>query len=175
MPDHPRENGMQQSRFRARRGGPRALLASVALTVSIGAAWGLGCTARQAAHDSDSPAIAARPRVALDPQVAPLLTPSAEPAAAVPESPASAAVVPPNSAIIFNEVPAADAEPPPPDYGTSFADLAEDNPNIRQQYEQWRAEREAKGQGLGDWDEFRQLMRAIGAPDPGPRPPDDFS
>ncbi len=40
--------------------------------------------------------------------------------------------------------------------------------------DRWRGERTEKGQDPTDWDEFRQLVIFIGAPDPGPKPPDDF-
>jgi len=57
---------------------------------------------------------------------------------------------------------------------STFAELMEQNPNIRQQYDTWRNERAQKGQDPTDWDEFRQFVMYIGAPDPGDRPPDDF-
>ena len=56
----------------------------------------------------------------------------------------------------------------------TFAELMEANPNIRSQYDEWR---EIRGQGAEDpldWGAFRGHLMAIGAPDPGPRPPDDF-
>ena len=57
---------------------------------------------------------------------------------------------------------------------STFASLAEENPNIRQQYDDWRNERVAKGEDPTDWDAFRDLVMHIGAPDPGMAPPDDF-
>ena len=56
----------------------------------------------------------------------------------------------------------------------TFADLARDNPNIRAQYDAWREARAANGEDPVDWGAFRQEVLATGAPDPGPRPPDDF-
>ena len=43
----------------------------------------------------------------------------------------------------------------------------QDNPNIRQQNDQWRKERVARGQDPNDAEAFRQHEQAIGAPDPG--------
>ena len=57
---------------------------------------------------------------------------------------------------------------------STFASLAEENPNIRQQYDDWRNERVAKGEDPTDWQAFRELVQYLGAPDPGARPPDDF-
>jgi hypothetical protein len=57
---------------------------------------------------------------------------------------------------------------------STFAELLEQNPNIRSQYDDWRTQRTEKGQDPTDWDEFRQFVKYIGAPDPGMRPPDDF-
>ena len=56
----------------------------------------------------------------------------------------------------------------------TFADLATDNPNLRQQYDEWREARAANSEDPLDWGAFRQHVTAIGAPDPGSRPPDDF-
>lgn len=57
---------------------------------------------------------------------------------------------------------------------TTFADLANDNPNIRQQYDEWREQRTANNQDAVDWSAFREHVTALGAPDPGDYPPDDF-
>ena len=57
---------------------------------------------------------------------------------------------------------------------STFDQLMQENPNIRQQYDDWRTQRAEKGQDPTDWDEFRSLVKYIGAPDPGARPPDDF-
>jgi hypothetical protein len=56
----------------------------------------------------------------------------------------------------------------------TFDEMAQDNPNIRQQYDTWRDQRSSKGEDPTDWEEFRQHVMAIGAPDPGATPPDDF-
>ncbi|HEY7062460.1 MAG TPA: hypothetical protein VII06_13355 [Chloroflexota bacterium] len=57
---------------------------------------------------------------------------------------------------------------------STFADLEADNPNIRSQYDDWRNARSANGEDPVDWGAFRQHEQALGAPDPGERPPDDF-
>ena len=56
----------------------------------------------------------------------------------------------------------------------SFQDLAADNPNIRQQYDEWRDLRGQRGEDATDWSAFRQHVMAIGAPDPGEQEADDF-
>ena len=56
----------------------------------------------------------------------------------------------------------------------TFQDMARDNPNIRAQYDDWRTQRAANNEDAVDWEAFRQHVMAIGAPDPGSRPPDDF-
>jgi hypothetical protein len=56
----------------------------------------------------------------------------------------------------------------------TFADMVADNPNIRQQYDEWRGLRSQRGEDPLDWGAFRGHAMAIGAPDPGARPPDDF-
>ncbi len=56
----------------------------------------------------------------------------------------------------------------------TFSDLEQQNPNIRQQYDEWRDLRGQNGEDPTAWDAFRQHVTAIGAPDPGGRPPDDF-
>lgn len=57
---------------------------------------------------------------------------------------------------------------------TTFVDLEGDNPNIRQQYEEWRDQREQAMEDPNDWEAFRQHLLAIGAPDPGEQPPEEF-
>jgi hypothetical protein len=57
---------------------------------------------------------------------------------------------------------------------STFDSLAEENPNIRQQYDDWSGERSAKGEDPAAWDAFREHVINIGAPDPGEAPPDDF-
>ncbi len=56
----------------------------------------------------------------------------------------------------------------------TFETLAQANPSIREQYDEWRDQRSASGEDATDWDEFRNHLGSIGAPDPGQRPPDDF-
>src|SRR5262245_13190519 len=56
----------------------------------------------------------------------------------------------------------------------TFDEMAADNPNIRSQYDDWRDQRAANGEDPVDWGAFQQHLQAIGAPDPGGRPPDDF-
>jgi hypothetical protein len=57
---------------------------------------------------------------------------------------------------------------------TTFAELIESNPNLRVQYDEWRELRARGGEDPLDWGAFRGHAMAIGAPDPGARPPDDF-
>ena len=56
----------------------------------------------------------------------------------------------------------------------TFDELAGENPNIREQYDEWRDARAQNGEDPTDWDAFREHVGALGAPDPGGRPPDDF-
>jgi hypothetical protein len=56
----------------------------------------------------------------------------------------------------------------------TFQNLAADNPNIREQYDEWRGLRSQNGEDPTDWAAFRQHLMAIGAPDPGEQEPDDF-
>jgi hypothetical protein len=56
----------------------------------------------------------------------------------------------------------------------SFQDLATENPNIRQQYDDWREQRSQRGEDPTDWSAFREHVMAIGAPDPGADEADDF-
>jgi hypothetical protein len=56
----------------------------------------------------------------------------------------------------------------------TFDEMAGDNPNIRQQYDEWRDQRAQGGEDPTDWDGFRDHLMALGAPDPGNRPADDF-
>lgn len=57
---------------------------------------------------------------------------------------------------------------------STFATLTESNPNIRGQYDEWRNLRSQRGEDPLDWGAFRGHVMAIGAPDPGAQPPDDF-
>jgi len=56
----------------------------------------------------------------------------------------------------------------------SFQDLAQDNPNIRQQYDEWRDQRAQSGEDPTDYAAFRQHVLGLGAPDPGEQEIDDF-
>jgi hypothetical protein len=56
----------------------------------------------------------------------------------------------------------------------TFAELIAANPNIRTQYDEWRGLRAERKEDPLDWGAFRGHLMAIGAPDPGERPPDDF-
>jgi hypothetical protein len=56
----------------------------------------------------------------------------------------------------------------------TFQDLAADNPNIRDQYDEWRAARTQNGEDATDYEAFRQHVLALGAPDPGEQEIDDF-
>jgi hypothetical protein len=56
----------------------------------------------------------------------------------------------------------------------TFAELQADNPNLRQQYDEWRAARTQNGEDPTDYQAFRQHVIALGAPDPGEREIDDF-
>ena len=56
----------------------------------------------------------------------------------------------------------------------TFADMLQADPNIRSEYDIWRPLREQKGEDSVDWDAFRTHLLAIGHPDPGLVPPDDW-
>jgi hypothetical protein len=56
----------------------------------------------------------------------------------------------------------------------TFQDLVESNPNIRQQYDEWRDQRTQKQEDPTDYQAFRQHVMAIGAPDPGEQEIADF-
>jgi hypothetical protein len=56
----------------------------------------------------------------------------------------------------------------------TFADLAAENPNIRNQYDEWRTQRADAGEDATDYQAFRQNVIDIGAPDPGEQEIDDF-
>jgi uncharacterized protein YjbJ (UPF0337 family) len=47
------------------------------------------------------------------------------------------------------------------------SDYEKENPNARQQNDEWRKERAARGQDPNDAEAYRQHEQAIGAPDPG--------
>ena len=48
-----------------------------------------------------------------------------------------------------------------------IADYETENPNARQQNDEWRKLRVQRGQDPNDAEAFRQHMQGIGAPDPG--------
>jgi hypothetical protein len=56
----------------------------------------------------------------------------------------------------------------------TFWELANENPNIYQQYDEWRELRAQNGEDPTDFRAFRQHVVAIGAPDPGDQEPDDL-
>jgi hypothetical protein len=56
----------------------------------------------------------------------------------------------------------------------TFQDLAAENPNIRQQYDEWRELRSQRGEDPTEYEAFRQHLIALGAPDPGEGEIDDF-
>ncbi len=56
----------------------------------------------------------------------------------------------------------------------SFAELSEQNPNIRAQYDEWRQLRSERGEDPTDYQAFREHVMAMGAPDPGEREIEDF-
>jgi hypothetical protein len=56
----------------------------------------------------------------------------------------------------------------------TFQDLAQQNPNIRQQYDEWREARSQAGEDPTDYQAFRQHLIALAAPDPGEQEIDDF-
>ncbi len=56
----------------------------------------------------------------------------------------------------------------------TFADLSAANPNLRQQYDDWRQLRSQNGEDPTDYQAFRQHLIDLGAPDPGEQEIDDF-
>jgi hypothetical protein len=56
----------------------------------------------------------------------------------------------------------------------TFESLGQDNPNIRQQYDEWSTARSQNGEDPTDWEAFRTHVLALGAPDPGSESPDDL-
>ena len=57
---------------------------------------------------------------------------------------------------------------------STFEELAQANPDIRQQADEWRESRAAAGEDAAWWPDFRQHLLNLGAPDPGEEPPDDW-
>jgi len=49
----------------------------------------------------------------------------------------------------------------------NISDYEKENPNARQQNDEWRKERGARGEDPNDAEAYRQHEQAIGAPDPG--------
>ena len=56
----------------------------------------------------------------------------------------------------------------------TFEELAGENPDLRQQYDEWREQRAQNGEDPTDYQAFRQHVLALGAPDPGEGEIDDF-
>ena len=56
----------------------------------------------------------------------------------------------------------------------TFEELAADNPNIRDQYDEWRNVRSNAGEDATDYQAFREHLINLGAPDPGEQEIDDF-
>lgn len=48
-----------------------------------------------------------------------------------------------------------------------ISDYEKENPNARQQNDEWRKQRAARGEDPNDAEAYRQHEQAIGAPDPG--------
>ena len=51
-----------------------------------------------------------------------------------------------------------------------IADVEQQNPNVRQQNDEWKKQRAERGQDPNDAAAFREHQKAIGAPDPGDAP-----
>ena len=49
----------------------------------------------------------------------------------------------------------------------SISDYEKENPNARQQQDEWKKQRAARGEDPNDAEAYRQHEQAIGAPDPG--------
>ena len=56
-----------------------------------------------------------------------------------------------------------------------LTDLERQNPNLRQQYEAWRVQRQQRGESVTDYQAFRAHLRELGAPDPGDEAFDEFA
>ena len=56
----------------------------------------------------------------------------------------------------------------------TFADMQQNDPDIRTEYDVWRPLREQNGEDPIDWDAFRTHLIGIGHNDPGNIPPDDW-
>ncbi len=55
-----------------------------------------------------------------------------------------------------------------------LTDMERENPNIRQQMEEWQNQRLQHKELSRNWEDFRRHVFAIGAPDPGPEAPQEF-
>ena len=84
---------------------------------------------------------------------------------------ASAAPPPPATHPAASVVPAPAAAAPT---RASFDELAAENPNVRQQYENWRGLRVRNSEDPTDYLAFRRHLLALGAPDPGEQAITDF-
>jgi hypothetical protein len=56
----------------------------------------------------------------------------------------------------------------------TFDELAAANPNLRTQYDEWRAQRAENGEDPTDYRAFRAHVMESGAPDPGEAEISDF-
>lgn len=55
-----------------------------------------------------------------------------------------------------------------------LTDLEQQNPNIQQQMEEWQQQRLQNKELSRNWEDFRQHVIALGAPDPGTEAPQEF-
>lgn len=55
-----------------------------------------------------------------------------------------------------------------------LGDLERENPNIRQQMEEWQQQRLQNKELSRTWEDFRRHVQEIGAPDPGLEAPQEF-
>ena len=55
-----------------------------------------------------------------------------------------------------------------------MSELEQQNPNIRQQMEEWQQQRLQNKELSRRWEDFRQHVIALGAPDPGADAPQEF-
>jgi hypothetical protein len=56
----------------------------------------------------------------------------------------------------------------------SLSQIAQQNPNIESQIQEWQSQRTSQGQNPTDWEAFRQHLMMLGAADPGPEAPPEF-
>jgi hypothetical protein len=56
----------------------------------------------------------------------------------------------------------------------TLAELRDANAQIDEQMTEWKRQRFADGENPLDWVAFKQHLAAIGAPDPGDSPPEEF-